>query len=287
MSVSRSEYRRLVKVGNSIYVSLPRGWVESKGLGSGSVVAAEVVEGGLLLKPLKGESEKAKAKRIEGGSARDVIKAYLAGYEVIEVEKPPKDLLKGGLERLLKLLVGLEVVDESDKKLVLQCFVKDGYDVKGVLSRMDSISRSMYIDASAALESGDTAALESVRSRDDRLDRLYFLAVRLIRSAIQSPVVSGQERLFLVDARLVAKLLEEIGDEAERMTYSTPASGLTETAKVVARCQEAVIFSFLRERAEVGCAEVLQSISNSNISEGARNHLYKISKLVMDLSELI
>lgn len=286
MSASRGELRRLVKIGNSIYVSLPRGWVESKELGSGSVVLAEVVEGGLLLKPLKGESKKAEVKRIEGGSARDVIKAYLAGYEVIEVEKPSGDLLKGELEKLLKLLVGLEIVEESGKRLVLQCFVKDGYDVRGVLSRMDSISRSMYIDASAALESGDTAALESVRSREDRLDRLYFLVVRLIRSAVQSPVVSGQERLFLVDARLVAKILEEIGDEAERMTYSAPAKGLTETARAIAKCQETIMKSFLRERAEERSVEIPKGIG-LNSGEGAWNNLLKISKMVVDLSELI
>ena len=285
LRASKGELRRLVKIGNSVYVSLPRGWVESRGLRSGSVVMAEIVEGGLLLRPFGDENREVRVKRVEKGGVRDIVKAYLAGYDVIEVEKPASDLLKGGLERLLKLLVGLEVVEESGSRLVLQCFVRGEYDVKGVLLRMDSLSRSMYVDAAAALESGDTAVLESVRARDDKLDRLYFLAVRLIRSAIQSPEVGAQTRLFLLDARLAAKVLEEIGDEAERMTYSEPVKGLAEAAKKIAEYQEAVVASFLRERAEVGRAPALEA--TSDLISGAGASIHRIRSLVIDLAELI
>jgi phosphate uptake regulator len=283
LRASKGELRRLVKIGRSIYVSLPRGWVESRGLGSGSVLVAETVEGGLLLRPL-GDREEAKVRRIEGGGVRDVVKAYLAGYDVIEVEKPADDLLKGGLEKLLKLLVGLEVVEESGSKLVLQCFIKGEYDVKGVLSRMDSLSRSMYVDAAAALESGDAAALESVRARDDKLDRLYFLAVRLIRSSIQSPEIGAQSRLFLVDARLAAKILEEVGDEAERMTYSEPAKGLVDAARKVAEYQESVVASFLRGRCYVERAPPLEPAGSPGA--GGWTSLLRIRSLVSDLAEL-
>jgi len=282
LRASKGELRRLIKVGNSVYVSLPRGWVESRGLGSGSVVVAEIVEGGLLLRPFRDESREVKVRRIERGGVRDVVKAYLAGYDVIEVEKPTGDLLKDGLEKLLKLLVGLEVVEESSSKLVLQCFIKGEYDVKGVLSRMDALSRSMYVDAAAALESGDAATLDSVRARDDRLDRLYFLVVRLIRSAIQSPEIGAQTRLLLLDARLAAKVLEEIGDEAERMTYSEPDKGLTDAARKIAEYQEAVVASFLRERAEVGCAPTIEATKG-----GAWASINRIRNLVVDLAELI
>jgi len=248
------------------------------------VLVAETVEGGLLLKPLGDKEEEAKARRIEGGGIRDVVKAYLAGYDVIEVKKPADDLLKGGLEKLLKLLVGLEVVEESGSKLVLQCFIKGEYDVKGVLSRMDSLSRSMYVDAAAALESGDAAALESVRARDDKLDRLYFLAVRLIRSSIQSPEIGAQSRLFLVDARLAAKILEEVGDEAERMTYSEPVKGLVDAARKLAEYQESVVASFLRGQCYVERAPPPEAAGSPRA--GGWACLLRIRNLVSDLAEL-
>lgn len=284
--MSPSVYRKLVKIGNSVYISVPRGWIESRGLGPGSVVALELVEGGLLLKPVEKHSSYVKVKQMVGGGSRDVITAYLAGYEVIEIEKPSAEV-RGALDKLLDLLVGLEVVEEGKDRLVLQCFVGEGYEVRGVLSRMDVISRSMYIDAAAALENEDQETLEMVRGRDDKLDRLYFLAVRLIRSTIQLPDVSAQDRLFLIDARLFAKLLEEIGDEAERMTYMQPADGLLEAAKCIAKYQKETVETFLgRSYKRLSTDELANWIAKRDEAT-AFNALAKISKMVLDLMELL
>jgi len=279
-------YRRLVKVGNSLYVSIPRGWIESRRLAPGSVLAIEVVEEGLLLKPVEKAFPDVRVKQIIGGSGRDIIKAYLEGYEVIEIEQPSDKLLKK-MDNLLNLLVGLEVVEEGPDRLVLQCFISEGYDVKGVLSRMDAISRSMYVDAAAALEAGDEETLKLVRARDDRLDRLYFLTVRLIRSTIRSPEASDQERLFMVDARLFAKLLEEIGDEAERMTYLQPSEGLLDTAKIIAKYQKRSVEAFLNRSMRHEATNALEDLNIMFSDAPAFRSLLKIAKLVWDLTELI
>ncbi|MEM0126359.1 MAG: phosphate uptake regulator PhoU, partial [Thermofilum sp.] len=274
------------KVGNSLYVSIPRGWIESRRLAPGSVLAIEVVEEGLLLKPVEKAFPDVRVKQIVGGSGRDIIKAYLEGYEVIEIEQPSDKLLKK-MDNLLNLLVGLEVVEEGPDRLVLQCFISEGYDVKGVLSRMDAISRSMYVDAAAALEAGDEETLKLVRARDDRLDRLYFLTVRLIRSTIRSPEASDQERLFMVDARLFAKLLEEIGDEAERMTYLQPSEGLLDTAKIIAKYQKRSVEAFLNRSMRPEATNALEDLNIMFSDAPAFRSLLKIAKLVWDLTELI
>ncbi|MEM1667682.1 MAG: phosphate uptake regulator PhoU [Thermofilaceae archaeon] len=275
-----------MKVGNSLYVSIPRGWIESRRLAPGSVLAIEVVEEGLLLKPVEKAFPDVRVKQIVGGSGRDIIKAYLEGYEVIEIEQPSDKLLKK-MDNLLNLLVGLEVVEEGPDRLVLQCFISEGYDVKGVLSRMDAISRSMYVDAAAALEAGDEETLKLVRARDDRLDRLYFLTVRLIRSTIRSPEASDQERLFMVDARLFAKLLEEIGDEAERMTYLQPSEGLLDTAKIIAKYQKRSVEAFLNRSMRHEATNALEDLNIMFSDAPAFRSLLKIAKLVWDLTELI
>lgn len=285
--MGRQAYRRIVKVGNSFYVSLPRDWVESQELEPGSLVSVEPVEGGVLVKPVTGRgARRVRARVIEGGSAQEVIRAYLAGYEVVEIRRPSPEFRRS-LDRLLNLLVGLEVVEERGDRVVLQCFIREDYEVRNVLSRMDSISRSMYLDAAAGLEKGSGDLLKSVRSRDDRLDRLYFLAVRLLRSSAQSPILSGRERVFLIDARLVAKILEEIGDEAERLTYTEPSEGLTAAAELIAECQRKAVDGFLRK----GCCEAPLSELRSFISEaesrgGAWSVLGRVARLVLDIVEI-
>lgn len=281
----KSSYRRIVRIGNSSYVSLPKKWVEDKGLEQGGLLSVEQLDEGLLIKPVSGRDHApVKVRLLDSATARDVISAYLSGYEVIEVTKPAKDFTES-LHKLLNLLVGLEIVEESKERIVLQCFVKEGYDVRSVLSRMDTVSRSMYLDAAKGLEEGDPELLESVRSRDDRLDRLYFLAVRLIRSLAISSSLSSRERVFLVDARLAAKILEEIGDEAERMSRAKPAKGLISAAEGLAKCQEAALSSFLEARRNVQCASLLQLLKVQKTGS-AWASLNRIAKLVLDITEL-
>lgn len=281
----KSSYRKIVKIGNSSYISLPKKWVEDRGLEEGGLLSVEQLDEGLLIKPVSGKGQvQVKARSLCSATARDVISAYLSGYEVIEVTKPAKDFTES-LHKLLNLLVGLEIVEESKERIILQCFVKEGYDVRSVLYRMDAVSRSMYLDAAKGLEEGDSELLESVRSRDDRLDRLYFLAVRLIRSLASSPSLNNQERVFLVDARLVAKILEEIGDEAERMSQAKPVKGLVPTAEALAKCQEAALYSFLETHRNVQCTNVLQFLKVQK-SGNALTSLNRIARLVFDITEL-
>jgi len=143
----RPAYRRIVRVGNSFYVSLPRDWVRSQELEPGSLVSVEPVEDGILVKPVTSKGvRRARVKTLERGSVQEVIRAYLAGYEVIEIRSPSTEFRRS-LDKLLNLLVGLEVVEERGDHVVLQCFIREDYEVRNVLSRMDSISRSMYLDA--------------------------------------------------------------------------------------------------------------------------------------------
>ena len=280
-------YRRIVKVGNSLYVSLPKRWVESRGIYAGSLVAIEQLEEGLLIKPaaIGDVGERKRVKRLKRATARSIIGAYLSGYDIIEVERPSSSLNDEEVAKLLNLLVGLEIVEDSVDRITFQCFVREYCDVKSVIHRMDVLSRSMYVDAARALESGDENTLRSVRSREERLDRLYFLAVRLIRSLVKSPSLSGDEKLFLIDARVAVKLLEEIGDEAERMTYAEACKGVYEAARKIAESQKAAIYSFLGDRRH-GLKVEISSLPRVP-SEGALRSLERIAGMVLDLAELV
>ena len=282
-------YRRVIKLGNSYYVSLPRAWLEMHGLDKGSTITLEVVGKGLLIikpaspKPYR-EPRVASVVAMRGWT-REVIRAYLLGYEIIEISGVD-DEDKRRLEDLLRLLVGLEVVEEKRGGVTLQCFIREDYDVKQVLARMDMLSRTMYIDAAKGLEEGDEGLLESVRRRDDKLDRLYFLAVRLLRGSTLAPPVSQYSRVFLVDARLVAKLLEEIGDEAERLTHAQPARrGLLGTAEMIARCQQAVIKKFLGGRHGKPVCLSMDRVPEIK-GDAAWLSLRRIAGLVLDLAEV-
>jgi hypothetical protein len=90
--------------------------------------------------------------------------------------------------------------------------------------------------------------------------------------------------LFLVDARLAAKILEEVGDEAERMTYSEPVKGLVDAARKLAEYQESVVASFLRGQCYVERAPPPEAAGSPRA--GGWACLLRIRNLVSDLAEL-
>ena len=251
--------RRIIKLGGSYYVSLPKGWVEGLRLKPGDYVEVEVKEGASVeIRPhevRRREEERAPYRVFEGPwLERGILYAYLSGYEVIEVR------FRGGrrsvverVERLQRLLIGLEVVEESEDRLVLQCFTRPGYSLESLLYRMDGISREMYVDAARALARGDETLAESVVARDDRLDRLYFLVVREIRTRMLNPEVMGAERVKLMDFRLLARDVEEIGDLSESIARLAlegirAPSAVERVAESLSRVQGALVRRIIEGR---------------------------------------
>ena len=68
-----------------------------------------------------------------------------------------------------------------------------------------------------ALVDGDVHLAKNVVARDDEVNRLYFLLVRILRTVIQNPGLSEKLGIFPIDCldyRLVASLVESIGDQS-------------------------------------------------------------------------
>jgi hypothetical protein len=82
---------------------------------------------------------------------------------------------------------------------------------------MNLIASRMIEDSLRAYFEGSKEGAEDVIQRDEEVDRLFFLIVRELRSAIQYPRVSEMMKITPVEAvdfRLAAQYLERIADYA-------------------------------------------------------------------------
>lgn len=215
-----------MKIGGSYYVALPRSWV-SENIGDRGVVVLEAEEdGSLRITPLKIRDRREGAKSIRitcgGDLYRKLVSAYLRGFEVVEVAVSDecRDEVLRVVERARQILLGLEVVGEEPGTITLQCFTRPDYDLNSIVQRMSSITLSMLRLTFQALETGDPSLAEKVLAMDDIVDRLYFLAVRIIRSRVSDPMYPSSEKPRLVDIRLVVRNLENIGDLYEKLLRS-------------------------------------------------------------------
>jgi len=159
--------------------------------------------------------------------SREIVGKYLLGFDIIRVEAKrrirfeARDVVKKTVGRL----IGLEIVEEDYSSIVLQCLLDpSGFPPEKILRRGYAIAAGMHRDVVNALVGGDVHLAKSVIARDEEVNRLYFLLVRILRTITQNPSLSGKlgiRPIECLDYRLVASLVEAIGDECVQAALKT------------------------------------------------------------------
>jgi phosphate uptake regulator len=159
--------------------------------------------------------------------SREIIGKYLLGFDIITVEAKDRisfdvrDTVKNAVSRL----IGLEIVEEDYSRIVMQCLLEpSSFPPEKILRRGYTIAASMHHDVVNALVDGDINLAKSIIARDDEVNRLHFLLVRILRTVVQNPSLTeklGVRPIECLDYRLVASLVEAIGDECVRVASKT------------------------------------------------------------------
>lgn len=210
--------------GGSYSITLPKSWVKSNGLEEGDQLLIEVEDdGSLLIAPeSKARARPPASLRILNNPlvVRDVLGGYLFGYDhiVIESKTPLSPEVVSEIRKRIRGLTGAEIIDEGPNRLEVQILLDtEAVEPTKVLTRQNALVKSMINDAVSAFVEGDRDRAQRAVYRDEEVDRHYFTLVRVVRAAIQYPELSRRldvTPLRLLDIRLVAKFLEDIGDKA-------------------------------------------------------------------------
>ena len=218
------ELRKLQRTPDGTFlVTIPKAWAKRVGLGPGSVVSYEERQDGRLLLSPKIDEERAPLEVVLEASPfvrREIIERYLLGYDIIRVQS--KDNLspeiREEVRRTTKRLVGLEVLEEDAKRVVLQCLVEPSLlNPERILRRLEMLSMPMQLDAVQSFVSSNDELSKGVVERDEEVDRWYFLLVRLVRAAISDTYLLEKIKVSSVDCldfRLLASYIENFADYA-------------------------------------------------------------------------
>jgi phosphate uptake regulator len=220
--------------GATLLVSLPKEWARSTSLKKGAVLSIENSgDGGLLIYPVESSAISRPEKEIEieypskfkiSSLSGEITGAYLLGYDLIKI-KGKHRISAADRETAIvaiKKLIGLEIVEEDALSITCQFLVDNtAVEPSKIFRRISAIVRAMISDTLKQLESSESIRFESVAERDDEVDRLHFLVVRLIRTAIRDPRAAGKFGLSAIDCldcRVAASLLETAGDYAVELS---------------------------------------------------------------------
>lgn len=214
----------------TFFVCLPKAWAESRGLKRGAVVAVtETSDGRILVDTEYGVEPSLRTITLKPGPYlnRDIIGKYLLGFDIITVEA--KDRIsfevRDTVKKAASRLIGLEIIEEDYSRIVMQCLLEpSSFPPEKMLRRGYTIAAGMHRDVVNALINGDIHLAKSIIARDDEVNRLHFLLVRILRTIVQHPNLSeklGVSPIECLDYRLAASLVEAIGDECVRLGMKT------------------------------------------------------------------
>jgi len=298
--------RRLQKIGSSILVSLPIEWVKANKLKKSDEVELETGTSSISITPT-GSSKPPKEVVIEYPVSKeenisaDVTGAYLLGYDIIKIKGKSAISIEDRekIRGLMRRLVGMEIVDEDATNVNVQ-FLLDATTLSPdkILKRMSSIALGMFRDTINSLTSEDKTVLQTLPSRDDEIDRQYFLLVRLIRSAMVDKKLATALNLGnidILDYRIAANLLETAGDTIVELAnsvqdLSTAKSELRrfyDIASEIERIHEKAITSFIENNRLLAIEVItLQRNYQKKISE-TRSSLQPKKQVSIHLLDLV
>ncbi|VVB92933.1 PhoU domain protein [uncultured archaeon] len=228
------EARKIYVSGGSTYViSLPKKWVKKTNLKAGDSLVVTEQGSSLLIETSVIEKEsrvkEIKISQVTSSEAleRIIIAYYLVGYDTIKIKLDRKDHLayRDSIRKILDYLIGVEIVEDTNEAMTLEIMV----DYKRmmtmqVLQRMFSINRSMLLDLGKSLKTNDTGLAKDVIVREREIDRLYFLVVRQLKSAVEYQQIAEklgiENQRDCLGYRIVVKALERIADHIENIAKS-------------------------------------------------------------------
>ncbi len=186
------------------------------------MVVVEREDGCLIVDPRlpKAGERKSTTAQMEQNLRWEITSRYLLGFDEIRIvsEDPITNSQRNDIKRIIKRFVALEVTEEDENQIVLRCLVDPAtLPVNTAMRRMHLITSRMIQDSLTAYFNGAKDLANEVMQRDEEVDRLFFLIVRELRSAIQYPRMSEMMNITPVEAldfRLAAQYIERIADLA-------------------------------------------------------------------------
>lgn len=227
-TVNIMEPRKIQKVGYStLSVSIPMNWAKKTGIKKGDVVfLSEENDGALRItpEPTKTEDQSIYVVNVDNCDntkvlARVIVGNYVLGRNLIKVESERR-LMREQIESIREVtqkLLGIGIIEESDKHLLLQCSIDPkNFPLDTVVRRLYVITSIMFKESMDALIDRDMELAKDAIAREHEADTIFWLLTRLLASAQQSRVVSEAigivEPMEIVENNLIAWYLEMIGD---------------------------------------------------------------------------
>jgi len=226
------ESRKVQKVGYSTTtVSLPSEWVKQNSIKPGDLVfIVPEIDGTLRIVPRDLARREESEEYIINADVCDdkrllerlIVGSYILGRDVIRITSTSriKSECVEEVRGIVRKLIGLGILEETPKNILLQCSVDPTkFQMDMLIRRLSLLASTIYSEAmQTLLEKDNTLAVDAI-SREDEADMIFFLATRLLVLAQRKRDLAekiGLTKLILIPCTcLILQYLELIADYSE------------------------------------------------------------------------
>jgi len=203
-----SETRKIQKIGNTLYISIPKSWTNQLQLRQGEKVKLVTQQDGSISIYPKSEDARPReitlninSKSSSQSLKREVIGAYLDGFDTIELktETTFTEDQQDAIREIINDLLGLEVIEATSNTILIECLLKQKMPVNKTINRIHNVIISMFTETISALETQNVDLLKGLTRRTQDIKRLSLVTNRLLRSIILFPKPSQKEEITLID----------------------------------------------------------------------------------------
>ncbi|MDP3766303.1 MAG: hypothetical protein Q8R04_07360 [Nanoarchaeota archaeon] len=205
---------------------MPKSWVEKNNLKKGDLISINDDGSELTLSASQQEKKldnreidiDAKGKSLELLKA-EIVSSYLNNYDTINISFDNNNKETPKIKDIIRNLSGLEIMEQTSTRIVAKNLINiNEISINNIIRRMDIITRAMVEDVILCYRGQCT--YESIHDRDFDVNRLYFLAYRVIKNAMKNPRIAkslGTEPWQLHSDKLIILKLEKIADRQKRI----------------------------------------------------------------------
>lgn len=202
-----SETRKIQKIGNTLYVSIPKSWTDQLHLKHGEkVTLLPQQDGSISIYPQFNNQRREITLNVTPKSSsqslkRGIIGAYLDGFDSIKVvtETTFSEDQHESIRETIDSLFGLELIEVTGNTMNIVCLLKQTMPVNKAVTRIHNVIISMCSETIAAVENHNVDLIKGLTRRTRDIKRLLLVTNRLLRSSILFPKPSQNDSISLID----------------------------------------------------------------------------------------
>ena len=202
--------------GSTFIISLPPEWVKRNNINKGSEVSITDQGTELLVEPANNEESEVTKKITLPASytgkplQRLLTSMYISGFDTLLVVSKDKMTpeMRDDIKRFAKVVMGIEVIEETSKSIVLQNVLNaNTFSLEKAIRRMSLNVSTMIEDTIKAIHDEDDDLIENIVLRDDEVDRYQWYIYREVKIRCRDE----RSNIYIL---VLSRILERIADDA-------------------------------------------------------------------------